>query len=97
MLSTKPFREIVKFVRENAIFGRENEKIVRERGFAWERRSQAPGFFPHLVWSDKNLKLAGIGNPKKLIENLVDGKFKCEVSNNVKIAAARRLNVSRKE
>ena len=49
MLSTKPFREIVKFVRENAIFGRENEKIVRERGFAWERRSQAPGFFPHLV------------------------------------------------
>ena len=34
---------------------------------------------------------------KKLIKNLVDGKFKCEVSNNVKIAAARRLNVSRKE
>ena len=51
MLSTKPFREIVKFVRENVIFGRENEKIVRERGFAWERRSQAPGFFPHLVHS----------------------------------------------
>ena len=49
------------------------------------------------AWSDKNLKLAGIGNPKKLIENLVDGKLKCEVSNNVKIAAARRLNVSKKE
>ena len=23
------------------------------------------------VWSDKNLKLAGIGNPKKLIKNLL--------------------------
>ena len=49
------------------------------------------------VWSGKNLKLAWIGNPKKLIKNLVDGKFKCEVSNNVKIAAARWLNVSQKE
>ena len=38
------------------------------------------------VWSGKNLRLAGIGNPKKLIKNLVDEKFKCEVSNNVKIA-----------
>ena len=37
--------------------------------------------------SGKNLKLAGIGNPKKLIKNLVDEKFKCEVSDNVKIAA----------
>ena len=50
MLSTNPFREIVKFVRENVIFGCENKKIVRERGFAWERRSQAPGFFPHLLF-----------------------------------------------
>ena len=42
------------------------------------------------VWRDKDLKLAGIGNPKKLIDNLIDGKYKCEVSQNVKIAAARR-------
>ena len=38
------------------------------------------------VQSGKNLELAWIGNPKKLIKNLVDGKFKCEVSNNVKMA-----------
>ena len=41
-------------------------------------------------WVRRDLKLAGIGNPKKLIDNLINGKFKCEVSQNVKIAAARR-------
>ena len=41
-------------------------------------------------WVRRDLKIAGIGNPKKLIDNLINGKFKCEVSQNVKIAAARR-------
>merc|ERR1711872_1056750 len=34
-----------------AQFGRENEKkLSAKEYFAWERRSQAPGFFPKLTW-----------------------------------------------
>ena len=41
--------------------------------------------------------MAEIGNPKEIIDNLYKGKYKCEVSGNVKNATARRLNVGIKE
>ena len=49
------------------------------------------------VWRDENLEMAEIGNPKEIIDNLYKGKYKCEVSRNVKNATARRLNVGIKE
>ena len=49
------------------------------------------------VWRNQDLKFAGISKPKEIIDNLASGTFKCEVSEKVKIAAARRMNINIKE
>ena len=49
------------------------------------------------VWRNQDLKFAGISKPKDIIDNLASGTFKCEVSEKVKIAAARRMNINIKE
>ena len=49
------------------------------------------------VWGNETLRYAGIGKPKDIIDSLVKGIYKCEVSENVKIAAARRMNVKIKD
>ena len=48
-------------------------------------------------WKDEDLKLAGIGNPSKIILNLKDGKYVPYLTKNVKVAAVRRINAKAKQ
>jgi hypothetical protein len=52
------------------------------------------------AWKDADLKLAGIGNPSKIIEELKNGKYSPDLSKAVKLSALRRHTTkaqSRKE
>ena len=44
------------------------------------------------IWRDKNLEMAGIGNPKEIIDNLKQGKYIPYVSRGAKNVAAKRYN-----
>ena len=49
------------------------------------------------VWRNENLKIAAIGNPSEITNNLVYWIYQYGVSKNIKIATVRRLKVSVKE
>jgi hypothetical protein len=44
-------------------------------------------------WQDKDLKFAGIGNPHTIIQNLMSGCFKSNVSEGVRKETAKRRNI----
>ena len=48
-------------------------------------------------WESENLKLAGIGHPSELIANLEIGCYTSFVSKNAKQAAAKKINIPRRE
>lgn len=48
-------------------------------------------------WSNEDLKMAGIGNPSKIISNLRSGLYKPFVSDGAKIQAARQQNTNNKQ